>query len=165
VCKQYAQARSPDKHLKQEYLVLLREYVIHELPSLLNGIDYKGNTYRLLYHPTLKTNTCDGNDQREAMANLLNYMREHYLTSAMCHIIDVEFPRSLIVIKDDLLKDSSESSSASQSDLNSSRSQTAETPFQDVYENSGYLWLILILQVNCSFSYIHANFTVPFLSI
>jgi len=153
VCKKYAEARNPHKHLKQKDIILLREYVIHELPALLYGIDYNGNTYRLVYHPTLKTNTCDGNDQREAMVNLLNHMREHYLPSTMCHIFDVEFPRSLIVINEDLLKDSSESSPTS---------QTVETPSQDVYENSGYLWLILLLQVNCSFSYIHANFTVPF---
>jgi hypothetical protein len=153
VCKKYAEARNPHKHLKQKDVILLREYVIHELPALLYGIDYNGNTYRLVYHPTLKTNTCDGNDQREAMVNLLNHMREHYLPSTMCRIFDVEFPRSLIVINEDLLKDSSESSPTS---------QTVETPSQDVYENSGYLWLILLLQVNCVFSYIHANFTVPF---
>jgi hypothetical protein len=81
MCKAYAHARNPLKHLKKKDLVLLREYVINELPALLNGIEYEGNTYIFMLHPTLNTGNRDGNDQREVMTNLLDHMREQYLSN------------------------------------------------------------------------------------
>lgn len=49
--KNYAQRRG--KQLTDEQYDFLSEYVISELPTLLDGIRYKGANYKLLLYPTL----------------------------------------------------------------------------------------------------------------
>ncbi|CAF0992390.1 unnamed protein product [Adineta ricciae] len=150
VCNEYARARNPNKNLKQKNLFFLREYVMHELPALLDGIEYGGNTYKFMLHPVLKTNSYNGYDQREAMVNLLNYMREYYLPSTenptlICHIFDIEFSNALIATNDESQTDPSDSSTTTQSDLDCERPETSNTSIQNIDIISGHLWLTLIM--------------------
>jgi hypothetical protein len=152
VCEEYTRARNPRKHLKKKESMLLREYVLHELPALLNGVDYGEHTYKFMLHPVLKSNNSNETNQREAMAALLNHMREHYLpenidATSTCHIFDVEIPCSLIMSSDESLTGSSRSSFSS-SDISITNLKTLEESSESDDNISGYLWLILILQVN-----------------
>ncbi|CAF1238566.1 unnamed protein product [Adineta ricciae] len=168
VCQEYARARSPKKVLKTKEVVMLREYVIAELPALLNGIEYSGDTYRFMLHPVLKTDNSNGNDQREAMVALLDHMRKDYFTHAtitmsMCRIFDVEIPRSSIVDNDEELSDSSQSSSvssASEPIADTSRPTLQETAL-DTDGNLDYLWLCIFIQLSML---IIRHFWLPILS-
>jgi hypothetical protein len=156
--------------LKKKDLISLREYVINELPALLQGIEYEGNTYLFMLHPTLNTGNSDGNDQRQVMTDLLDHMRQQYLsnTTSMCHIFDVEVPIALIDINGSLTHSSRTSSSvsdisnnssqstdelsSSESDININHAQSSVEPSQSMSDsNSGTLWSILIIQVCQSF--------------
>lgn len=127
----------------------MREYVINELPALLYGVEYKGRTYTFMIHPTLKTSSYTGDDQRTAMVALLSYMREHHVSNtvsakAMCHIFDVEIPYSLLVNNDESSTESTVSST-SHSDTNSINTTVSEEPVEN--NNSTILWIVLFLQV------------------
>jgi hypothetical protein len=130
------------------------EYVINELPALLNGIQYEGILYKFMLHPTLKTGNSNGNKQREAMTRLLDHMRRQYLpnaiyTTALCDIFDVEIPIALIN-DDTLLTHSSDSSS----DVNIDTSNGLEESSRSISNTLVVLWLTLISQV-CYILFLH----------
>ncbi len=154
LCDAHAQARKPPKHLKRKDLSLMGEYVINELPALLNGIQYEGILYKFMLHPTLKTGNSNGNKQREAMTRLLDHMRRQYLpnaiyTTALCDIFDVEIPIALIN-DDTLLTHSSDSSS----DVNIDTSNGLEESSRSISNTLVVLWLTLISQV-CYILFLH----------
>ena len=137
--------------MKTKEVVILREYVIAELPALLNGIEYHGDAYRFMLHPVLKTDNCSGNDQRGAMIALLDHMRKDYfshatITMPMCYIFDVEIPRSLIVDNDEELTDSSQSSSVSSHITDGNAPPLQETAL-NTDDNLNYLWFCILIQV------------------
>jgi hypothetical protein len=128
----------------------MREYVINELPSLLNGIQYEQTLYKYLLHPTLKTGNSNGNKQREAMTQLLDHMRRQYLpnaiyTTALCHIFDVEIPIALV--KGDMLLTHSPGSSSSLSAVNIDSSNGLGESSETISNTLVALWLTLISQV------------------
>lgn len=140
-----------DGHCKRKYVLPLRQYVIHELPALLNGIDYEENSFTFMLHPILSNGNCNGDNQRQAMVNLLNHMRANFLANStdkaqMCNIFDIAIPCS-----------SSENSSVSITssrpstpfaDTNSISSRNSHNLPENYSDNSGFLWFILFLQVN-----------------
>ncbi len=151
MCGAYAKARNPQKDWKKKQLLAMREYVINELPALLHGIEYEGNMYTLMLHPTLKTDTRNESSQREAMVMLLEHMRTHYVsniidTTSPCYIFDIEVPHALIKNKDESLTNSSRSSFLNNHNSNSSHSSIELAV--NIPDSSGFLWLILALQVN-----------------
>nr|ACD54772.1 cytochrome P450 monooxygenase-like protein [Adineta vaga] len=79
------------------------------------------------------------------MIILLNHMRENYLINA-AHIFDIEILRSLIIINDGSITDSSHSSSTL-SNLNDNSTQTLQESMIDIHNHSNYLWLFFIFQL------------------
>ena len=148
VCQAYAHARNPSKSWKQKDLKCLREYVINELPALLDGIVYNGHACTLMFHPTLSTGNASRNGQRDAMTNLLEHMREKYRSSSsdMCHIFDVDVPLALLTGGFAPLSDCA-SSTSSLSDDGSASQPEPEGSFQVNVDSSGFLWLGLSLQL------------------
>jgi len=138
---------------------MLREYVIHELPALLFGIEYKGDTYKFMLHPVLKTTNYNGDIQRTAMTNLLNYMRNVNLqntcaTDLICHIFDIEILSSSIRIDDE-----SSIKSTSNSEISNSNSSDECEPSAIANDNTAtILLLILNFQVNTFFFSISETF-------
>jgi hypothetical protein len=135
----------------------MREYVINELPALLNGIQYEEILYKFMLHPTLKTGNSNGNKQREAMTQLLDHMRRHYLpsaiyTTAMCHIFDVEIPIALV--NDDTLLTHSSDSSSSLSDVDIDSSNGLEETSGSISNTLVVLLSTLISQVCYFFFFI-----------
>jgi len=51
--KKYADKR--EKELDEEKLNYLSQYILYELPTLLDGIEYKNEKYRLLLYPTFES--------------------------------------------------------------------------------------------------------------
>ncbi|CAF1300010.1 unnamed protein product [Rotaria sordida] len=97
----FIKVRKPNGHVTEEKRLILREYVLNELPALTRGIVYNNHHYPIIVHPILSSGDTKNNDQRNVMLCLLNYVRHsselcNYLNlfeeEQICEVYDIAMP-------------------------------------------------------------------------
>lgn len=75
----FTKVRRPNDDISEQQRLILRQYVLNELPALVRGITYGDHHCPIIFHPIISSN--DPNDvkndhQRKIMLHLLNYIRQ-----------------------------------------------------------------------------------------
>ncbi len=96
VVQEFIKVRKPNGHFTEEQRMILRDYVLNELPALTHGIVYDGHHCSMIFHPILLSDHMKNDNQRDVMLRLLNYIRnsdELHLNlngqTPMCEVYDV----------------------------------------------------------------------------
>jgi len=101
VVQNYIDVRKPHGNLSETKRELLREYVLYELPALIRGISYGNYHCSVIIHPTLNYSTRTNVHQRNAMIDLLEYVRKSPILCAqmgisqsvqLCNVYDIDMP-------------------------------------------------------------------------
>jgi hypothetical protein len=101
VVQVFINVRRSGGYFTKEQRLILREYVLNELPSLTHGFVYDGHHCPITMHPVLSSSNVKNDDQQNVMRRLLHYVHHScelrsnlnlIKDGSMCQIYDIVIP-------------------------------------------------------------------------